>query len=533
MSIDVRRSAGIVTVTLDRPQKRNAVTLAMWKTLGRLFRDFAAEDEIRGVILTGAGAHFSAGADIADFAETRRTKEQGIAYEEAVDEACDAIAELGRPVVAAIRGICYGGACNLAMACDFRFVAEDSRFAVPAAKLSIVYGVRGTMRLLSLVGLAEAKRIFFSAEPFNAKHALATGFADALVEDPALAASQQLERYAALAPLSIAGAKAILNAGAMRDTPFDQGAAEADLASETPVSVAFGRFRVLPHRRELLADGQPVKLGGRGFDVLMALIEARGTVLGKDALMARVWPNRVVEEKNLHAQISALRTALGAERELIRTVPGRGYQFTGETRILPAIPDERAGAEQAAAQPEAALPQTNLPQPVSELIGRNEELREILGLAAAHRLVTLTGTGGIGKTRLALAAARRLLPKFADGVWVAELAPLADPALVPAAVAAALGIEFPAGAVTVEHVANALSGKELLLVLDNCEHVIDAAAGMAEALLRANLVVHVIATSREPLKAEGEWILRALTSEDYAEGRAAFAEKREPRFRGR
>jgi enoyl-CoA hydratase/carnithine racemase len=83
------------------------------------------------------------------------------------------------------------------------------------------------MRLLTLVGLAEAKRIFFSAEPFDAKHALATGFADALVEDPALAASQQLERYAALAPLSIAGAKAILNAGAMRDTPFDQGAAEA------------------------------------------------------------------------------------------------------------------------------------------------------------------------------------------------------------------------------------------------------------------------------------------------------------------
>jgi predicted ATPase len=91
-------------------------------------------------------------------------------------------------------------------------------------------------------------------------------------------------------------------------------------------------------------------------------------------------------------------------------------------------------------------------------------------------------------------------------VWLAELAPLADPALVPAAIAAALGLEFPAGAVSAERVANALSGKELLLVLDNCEHVIDAAAGMAEALLRANPAVHVIATSREPLKAEGEWI---------------------------
>src|SRR6266404_1132676 len=107
-------------------------------------------------------------------------------------------------------------------------------------------------------------------------------------------------------------------------------------ASYAPASLAFGRFQVLPHRREVLADGQPIKLGGRAFDLLMALIEARGAVIGKDALMARVWPNRVVEEKNLHAQISALRTALGADRDLIRTVAGRGYQFTGETRILPA-----------------------------------------------------------------------------------------------------------------------------------------------------------------------------------------------------
>jgi DNA-binding winged helix-turn-helix (wHTH) protein len=277
-----------------------------------------------------------------------------------------------------------------------------------------------------------------------------------------------------------------------------------DPGCETPASIAFGRFRVLPHRRELLADGQPPKLGGRAFDVLMALLEGRGSVVSREELKRRVWPNRVVEEKNLHAQISALRAALGVDRELIHTVPGRGYQFTGEIRILPASPDERVGA--GIAEPALGRPLTNLPERVSELIGRDEELTELLSLAAAHRLVTLTGAGGIGKTRLALAAARRLLPKFADGVWVAELAPLADPAFVPAAVAAALGLEFPASAVSAEHVANALGGKELLLVLDNCEHVIDAAARMAETLLRANPAVHVIATSREPLKVEGEWI---------------------------
>jgi predicted ATPase/DNA-binding winged helix-turn-helix (wHTH) protein len=279
-----------------------------------------------------------------------------------------------------------------------------------------------------------------------------------------------------------------------------------DLASETPAIIEFGHFRVLPHRRELLADGAPVKLGGRAFDVLMALVEARGAVIAKNALMARVWPDRIVEEKNLHVHLSALRAAFGADHDLIRTVFGRGYHFAGEVHILPASPDERTDAGEAAVAPGLVLPPTNLPEPISELIGRDEELQEILAHAAGHRLVTLTGAGGIGKTRLALAVARKRLPELADGVWLAELAPLADPAFVPAAVAAALGLEFPTGEVSAQHVANALNGKELLLVLDNCEHVIDAAARMAEALLRANPAVHVLATSREPLKAEGEWI---------------------------
>ena len=100
--------------------------------------------------------------------------------------------------------------------------------------------------------------------------------------------------------------------------------------TELPASVEFGRFRVLLHRRELLVDGQPAKLGGRAFDVLTTLIEARGAVVTKDALMARVWPGQIVEENNLQSHISALRAALGRDRELIRTVSGRGYQFIGE-----------------------------------------------------------------------------------------------------------------------------------------------------------------------------------------------------------
>jgi DNA-binding winged helix-turn-helix (wHTH) protein len=275
-----------------------------------------------------------------------------------------------------------------------------------------------------------------------------------------------------------------------------------DPAAEAPANLAFGRFQVLLRRRELLADGQPIKLGGRAFDVLMALIEARGAVIGKDALMARVWPDRVVEENNLQAHISALRAALGAERALIRTVAGRGYQFTGEIRFLSASPDERVGT--AAAEPGALLPPTNLPEPVSELVGREDDLREILSLAAGHRLVTLTGAGGIGKTRLALAVANRLLPEFVEGVWLAELSSLSDPGLVPATVAAAVGLELSTGEVSAQHVAHALADRRLLLVLDTCEHVIAAAAAMAEVLLRAGPAVRVIATSREPLRAEGE-----------------------------
>ena len=119
-------------------------------------------------------------------------------------------------------------------------------------------------------------------------------------------------------------------------------------APKPPATLEFGRFLLLPHRRELLADGQPLKLGGRAFDVLLALTERRGVVVSKGTLMKRVWPGRIVDENALQAQISALRAAFGPERELIRTVSGRGYQFIGEVRALAASPAEDVGAGVAA-----------------------------------------------------------------------------------------------------------------------------------------------------------------------------------------
>ena len=259
-------------------------------------------------------------------------------------------------------------------------------------------------------------------------------------------------------------------------------------------ALEFGRFKVIPHRRELIAGGASIAIGGRAFDALLVLIDGGGRVIDKDELMRRVWPDRVVEENNLQAQISALRKAFGVDRDLIRTVAGRGYQFTGRIR--------------SAADRAVPAPASSLPEPVSELIGRDASVREVVALVTSHRLVTLAGAGGIGKTRLALEVARRLVPNFADGVGLAELAPLTDPQLVPDAVASALRLAPGSGMSSGERVAEALAGREVLVVLDNCEHMIEAAAHMAEALLRAGPGVCVIATSREPLRAVAESVYR-------------------------
>src|SRR5262249_39875127 len=156
----------------------------------------------------------------------------------------------------------------------------------------------------------------------------------------------------------------------------------------------------------------------------------------------------------------------------------------------------------------AETPPTNLPASSSELIGREAETRDVEDLVTRHRLVTLTGAGGIGKTRLGVEVARVLLPHFVDGVWLAELAPLSDPSLVPVSVAVALKLALPDRAESPERVAAALGDKHLLLVLDNCEHVIDAAARMVDAVLRPAPPAGGGAPGREPLRAPGEYVYR-------------------------
>jgi enoyl-CoA hydratase/carnithine racemase len=219
--IEVAVADHIATVTLNRPQLRNPMTLAMWQGIARIFGELGADPQVRAIILTGAGGNFSVGADISEFGTVRHTVEQSVAYEVAVDASSDAIQAAGKPTIAVVEGYCLGGGCHLSMSCDFRFAGPSAMFGIPAARLSIIYGVRSTQRLLSLVGLTEAKRILFTADRIDAERALRIGFAQDLAVDPMASALEFAGRIAQNAPLSVSGAKYILDGLAMGEGALD------------------------------------------------------------------------------------------------------------------------------------------------------------------------------------------------------------------------------------------------------------------------------------------------------------------------
>ncbi len=209
---------GVATVTLNRPAARNAMTLSMWKDVARIFRDLGEKRDVRTIILTGAGGNFSVGADVSEFSVVRSSARDSTEYEIAVDASSGAIAGAPQPVVAVIEGYCLGGGCHLAMACDFRFAGPTAQLGIPSANLSIVYGVHSTKRLLALVGLIHAKRLLYTAERLNASEAMSIGLVDRVNEDPRDEARAFAAKIADKAPLSIAGAKYILNQASMGDS---------------------------------------------------------------------------------------------------------------------------------------------------------------------------------------------------------------------------------------------------------------------------------------------------------------------------
>jgi predicted ATPase/DNA-binding winged helix-turn-helix (wHTH) protein len=274
---------------------------------------------------------------------------------------------------------------------------------------------------------------------------------------------------------------------------------------------AFGPFHLLAERHELLRQGVPVAIGQRALDVLLALVRRRGSLVTKDELMTEVWPGVIVEENNLAVHISVLRKILGQTEEgksYLQTVPGRGYRF-----VAPVQDDaSRAGqsATGSAAVSTAPLPPAvrhNLPQLLTGLVGRAEDLDVLKTRFASHRLVTLTGSGGVGKTRLAIESAAQLLPNYPDGAWMIDLAPIKEAQIVASVVSEVLGVGHTTGSV-LDGLATAIKVRHLLLILDNCEHVITESARLAETLIRSCPRVSILATSREPLGIAGESVFR-------------------------
>ncbi len=253
----------------------------------------------------------------------------------------------------------------------------------------------------------------------------------------------------------------------------------------------FGRFIVQPRERRLLADGAPVTAGPRAFDVLLALVERAGALVAKEELLERVWPGLVVEENNLQVQVSTLRKLIGPGT--IATIPGYGYRFAAGVERVPVATAAGSRARK-----------HNLPQPLTSFIGHEGDLAEYAEALERTRLLTLTAIGGCGKTRLGIELARMMLPSFLDGVWFVDLAPVADGERVATAVAAVLGVREEAERPIEETLTRHLEDKHLLLVLDNCEHVIAACAGLVQRWLTSASRVRMLATSREGLGIAGE-----------------------------
>ncbi|UEH10628.1 ATP-binding protein [Pseudomonas sp. HN8-3] len=266
-------------------------------------------------------------------------------------------------------------------------------------------------------------------------------------------------------------------------------------------AVHFGPYCIHPRQRLVLEAGRPLRLGRRAVDILLILLEQAGNVVSKQELIARVWPTSVVEDGNLRVHMAALRKALGdgqAGQRYIVTVAQRGYSFVAPLSIEPmTLPTD--GAPQ--------RPRHNLPLRRTRMIGRQALIDALVQQLPQQRFITLTGAGGIGKTTVALRVAELLIGHYRDGIHLLDLAPLSAASMILPNLAALLGLTPGENAPLVSF-ARSLQARQMLLVIDNCEHLLDDIALISETLLRHAPHLHILSTSREALRAEGEHVQR-------------------------
>ncbi len=281
-------------------------------------------------------------------------------------------------------------------------------------------------------------------------------------------------------------------------------AARTAAASRSAETLRFaGRYELQPRQRRLLVDGEPATLGPRAFDLLLALVEQPGALLTKNQLLDRVWPGLVVEEEKLATQIIALRQVLGGD--VIATIPGRGYRFAAHLETAAALPPSVATPAPPAA--DAARLQANLPATLPHLVGRTEDLAALNQLIDQHRLVSIIGAGGMGKTTVALHLTAGRRGAYRHGVCWVELATVTEAEALPAAVAAALGVHIGSGD-PLEGLCGALKPLLLLVTLDNAEQVVDGVARLVQAVMDQAPGVRFVVTTQAPLKLASELVYR-------------------------
>jgi predicted ATPase/DNA-binding winged helix-turn-helix (wHTH) protein len=267
--------------------------------------------------------------------------------------------------------------------------------------------------------------------------------------------------------------------------------------------LSFGPFHLAPSERLLTKEGAPLVLGSRALDILIVLISAPNEIVSKKDLMSRVWPDVIVEEGSLRFHMASLRKALGDGKEgarYIATLPGRGYCFVAPVS-RPSSPRDDAPVVG------AVFTHANLPSRLSRMVGRDDDVLKLSAQLNASRFVTIVGAGGVGKTTVAIAVGHHLIEAFAGAVLFVDLGMLSDPDLVTTAMASMLGLSVQSNDATPNLIAY-LRNKRILLILDTCEHLVEAVAALAASIIDRAPQVHIMATSREALRVESEHIYR-------------------------